>query len=360
MRREYLDGLRGWASLFVLFSHLGPMFLLSTKKMTSIPFVMDGQLAVYIFFVLSGYVLSIGFLEKGNPEILKSLAIRRYTRLTIPIIASCSIALILVSIGAMKNLPAGIAAESPWLESFYRFPTSTLDMIRYSIFDVYADKSANSYNAVLWTMQYELTGSMLVLGGLYALRGAKLRTVGYFISIAATTYLQSPLAAFALGVMLADLTCCRKTLSAKALVVLRRASWFTLVCALTLAMARTGFIASPAGLSLIAAVILASIICNPCIQKTLSTRISLRLGHLSFPLYLTHLLVICSASSWIYLSAAEQGLSRIEVSAITALSTVALSLFGAMAFAPIEHFAIRLSQRISNTLIHRRPKRIAG
>lgn len=353
MRRNYLDGLRGWASLFVLFSHLGPMFLLSTFKFTAMPFFMDGQLAVYIFFVLSGYVLSIGYFETGQKNILKSLAIRRYPRLTIPIVASCSIALILIEFGVMHNIDAGAVAKSPWLESFYTFPISFFEMVKYSSLYVYIDSGAKSYNAVLWTMQYELFGSILVLVGLYFLPGVRLRCTGYAISIAVAAYLDSPLAAFVFGVILADLSVRTPRIYVKASVYKSIAPLALLAGSLTFAMFRSGLAASPTGLSLIATMILASIIMSSWLRLAFSSRVSIWLGHISFPLYLTHLLVICSFSSWVYLSANEQGYSIATISIVTALSTIVLSILTAMAFAPIESLAIKLSQRLSNMIIPR-------
>lgn len=359
MRRNYLDGLRGWASLFVLLSHLGPMFLLSTFKLPVTPFFMDGQLAVYIFFVLSGYVLSIGYFETGKTSTLKSLAIRRYPRLTIPIIASCSLAFLLIEIGGMHNIAAGVVAKSPWLESFYAFPASFLSMIKYSAINVYIDSSATSYNAVLWTMQYELFGSILVLGGLYALRGVRSRCAGYAISIAIVLYLDNPLAAFVFGVILADLSIRSYCINSQSSRTKSIATLLLLVGCLTLAMFRSGFAASPTGLSLIAAMMLASIIMSSGLRRAFSSPISLWLGHISFPLYLTHLLVICSVSSWVYLAATEQGYSIAAISTITALSTIVLSILAAMAFAPIESLAIKLSQRLSNMILLRQVTKAA-
>ena len=92
MRKTYLDGLLGWAALIVLFGHLGPVFLIAKYKMYVMSFFMDGELAVHVFFVLSGFVLSIGFFESGKRIILKELLIRRYPRLAVPVVLSCLLA----------------------------------------------------------------------------------------------------------------------------------------------------------------------------------------------------------------------------------------------------------------------------
>ncbi len=61
----YLDGLRGWAALFVLFHHLLLAFapdgheaaLNASPVAAPLGFLADGPLAVAIFFILSGIVL---------------------------------------------------------------------------------------------------------------------------------------------------------------------------------------------------------------------------------------------------------------------------------------------------------------
>jgi hypothetical protein len=60
-RVVFLDGVRGWASLMVVLSHLLPCFLAITTpayRHWYLTFVSDGNFAVYIFFVLSGFALS--------------------------------------------------------------------------------------------------------------------------------------------------------------------------------------------------------------------------------------------------------------------------------------------------------------
>src|ERR1019366_7324910 len=98
-RLVFLDGVRGWASLMVVFSHLLPCFLAITTpfyRHSYLTFLCDGTLAVYIFFVLSGFALSIRFLQTGDARIPVELALRRYPRLTLPIFASCAIAFVLM------------------------------------------------------------------------------------------------------------------------------------------------------------------------------------------------------------------------------------------------------------------------
>ncbi len=350
MRRDFLDGLRGWASLFVLFDHLGPRFLLPGYIPNFIPFFIDGQLAVSVFFVLSGYVLSIGYLERGDTKILKALAIRRYPRLTIPILASCLIAFILIETGGMQNAIAGEVANNDWLKSFYTFPVSLLSVLKYSTVDVYLVPHGNSYNIVLWTMRHELFGSLFVLLGLFVLRGRWLRNVGYCVSTVLAVYFGSPLAAFVFGVLLADLTPVLRDYERRAPDFCNISAIALLVVPMIAVMLRTEYFVYPPAISLAAAAVVLAILTAPKIRAFLSSGISKTLGHLSFPLYLTHLLIICSASSWFYVWLTRLGFSITIVSILTGLVTLILSFVAAFAFSPIETFAINSSRKLSDLI----------
>lgn len=349
MRIKYLDGLRGWAALFVLLGHLGPVFLLAKQKLAILPFFIDGQLAVYVFFVLSAYVLSAGFLEKNDPDILTTLAIRRYPRLTIPILASCSIAFVLVKTGATFNLTAGSMAQSPWLESFYNFPVSVENLIKFTTFEVYTDSTAPSYNAVLWTMRYEFWGSLGLLAFLRLLPSKWPRVMGYSIATTVCIYYETPLIAFVFGVICAELSLtAQKAIKANQKI----AFWLSFIlmsaALLTSAYRSQLMLWSPLWLSIMATAILAATILNPWLNKVLSNRFSQFLGKISFPLYLTHLLVICSWSSWLYIQLAEENYSATIASITIAASTVLVSIGVATIFSPVEDYSISIGKKFSN------------
>lgn len=103
---KYLDGVRGVAALFVVFHHIGANFTANEhhgyysrdSSFFTLPGVRvfhAGRFMVQIFFVLSGYVLSIRGLQlgrQGNAEkLLDSLAssvFRRWFRLYIPVLVA--------------------------------------------------------------------------------------------------------------------------------------------------------------------------------------------------------------------------------------------------------------------------------
>src|SRR5437870_4500798 len=66
-------------------------------------FLWDGELAVSIFFVLSGFVLALVYFQRGSAGAMGSAAVRRYPRLMLPAAASIVVAYILLNTGAMQN-----------------------------------------------------------------------------------------------------------------------------------------------------------------------------------------------------------------------------------------------------------------
>ena len=66
-------------------------------------FIFNGLHAVVVFFIVSGYSLSIGYLQKGDPMKLKRLALGRYFRLSIPIALSCALVYLCACVGLIPQ-----------------------------------------------------------------------------------------------------------------------------------------------------------------------------------------------------------------------------------------------------------------
>src|SRR5665213_1692875 len=100
-RFRFLDGLRGWAAVVVLFYHifidgLPPDAVMADRMIWAKVFCLNGTLAVCVFFVISGFSLSIRYLETGDERGLARIAFGRYFRLAIPIFAICAITSLLM------------------------------------------------------------------------------------------------------------------------------------------------------------------------------------------------------------------------------------------------------------------------
>jgi peptidoglycan/LPS O-acetylase OafA/YrhL len=178
-----VDGLRGLAAVTVFFSHFllaffpgglirmhpgvagaGATFGLA-ERIISIPFLSllwNGRFSVCIFFVLSGYVLTKAYVERGDPEILRSMAVRRYFRLGIPVFFSVLLAIsLMVFVGYGSETTVGLT-HSAWLVSqLPPNPVSFWDAIAEGIYRSMFTLQ-HFYNPALWTMRIEFIGSMLI------------------------------------------------------------------------------------------------------------------------------------------------------------------------------------------------------
>jgi peptidoglycan/LPS O-acetylase OafA/YrhL len=194
---RYLEGLRGLAAFIVYLGHFCPMFIISISffvaLLTSI-FFFGRVFCVYLFFVLSGYVLTYVFFKTKNQDILISGAVRRYIRLLVPVV----FLLVIVYLGFSSD-PRGLlnpeALKSLILQTFWGV------FIQGQVTMAFAD---SSYTSVLWTMTIEFIGSFIVFS--FCSLFGNLRNRWIFYCIASVLFLNSCFFAFILGMALADLS----------------------------------------------------------------------------------------------------------------------------------------------------------
>jgi peptidoglycan/LPS O-acetylase OafA/YrhL len=166
-RAAEIDGIRGWASLIVLLYHAFREMLHVAVPAVAEPLLAPAfasDLAVSVFFVLSGDALSLGFFHGARLNSIDRLVVRRYFRLTIPILMSCFVTYAIMKIGIDYHAQAArILGIDDWLGDFLHFSPSFYGYLKYSLLKVYtAHTRQSSYNPFLWTMSVEMIGSMLV------------------------------------------------------------------------------------------------------------------------------------------------------------------------------------------------------
>jgi len=357
-RVAFLDGMRGWASLMVVFSHLLPCFLAITTPFYRhwyLTFLSDGNFAVYIFFVLSGFALSIRFLQTGNARIPVELALRRYPRLTLPIFVSCALAFALMKLHWFFNVAASVPARSEdWLGTFYRFEPNLAHFLKFSLYNVFFNYDiARSYNQVLWTMSVEFYGSLLVF--LLCLMFPYLRSPWAVLGILAgvMALANSSMLPFVLGLMIA------MSFQSETRRV-RDSSPGALIASLALIVATAAYstislkgfptvhdieVRPTFPSTIFAAVFVFGVSISARVRGFFSNALSRYLGSISFPLYLTHLLVICSLTSFLFLHGINVHL--------VFLASLAACLLSATLFRYVERAAIRLARVCSNVLMKR-------
>lgn len=303
-------------------------------------FALNGKLAVYFFFILSGDALISPYLASRKIHTIQQLSIKRYFRLSVPVLLSCALGYFVLLVGMNGNIEAAkILKRQDWLGSFVTFDASFIDVITYSLYDVYFNaRDSHSYNPFLWTMSIEMLGSLFVF--IFALQVDRLKRPELFALIVAALFFlaKSFYALFFIGVAFSILRSAGffERRNSKAFLAFTWLLIFAVIfsCIQSNDMVKDGHRTN----MLRACVLVFAIHGNGTVIATLESRLSRFLGRLSFPLYLIHFSVLITLTSQgvIYLDKINQ------LTAINAFGLGTLSVF--VCFLIAEVFA-RLEQR---------------
>lgn len=352
MREHHLDGLRGWAALVVLAFHIGPMFFGQSMWWQGllIPTVVDGTFAVYVFFALSGYVLSARFFRGAGRRYVVDMALRRYLRLTLPAALASLGAMLLMANGLMFNFEASKVTGSEWLGGFCRTAPTLLHLLQHSFVGGYLAPFPQPYNPVLWSMFYELWGSALLFAMLLCVgRRPARRLAGHALFVGGSWLAESPVLAIALGAVLADLVHRPFHVSLARAPRAGLAGIGLAVVALVVVAVRIDLYDAVIRMSVCGALILYAVLISTPLQAALSTRVSRVLGAYSFPLYLVHFPLMLSVTSYAFVVAGD-GASPLTTAVILACSLVVYA-GAAWAFRPVEQLAVVASKRFSTFVL---------
>ena len=336
-RLTFLDGLRGWAAMAVLLFHV---FILISPPSTFAAVILrkfvlfNGAFAVMLFFVISGFALSVPFVASASRVTILRLAAGRYFRLAIPVFAACAL--------------VHLAMCAGWVAAATSLPAAQFgDLLRFGLFDVFLDyRPDESYIPALWTMEIEFTGSVVVLC-LQAVVGSPLfrgrvtrawRSVIYLAMALLLLGRGSFMALFLLGMVLAE--------NQPALT----SSWLRRLAPVLLAVG-VGVpwtlpfesLAPPSMLAPVL-VLVGSAAMLPT-RRFLSNSLSRELGRLSFPLYLIHGPVLLIMGSPLTAGASGSGLL------ITDFALIAVSLGAAILFAPANVAGIIAARWVGNLTV---------
>lgn len=174
------EAIRGIACFFVVLSHLSLTFFPSLHHFFDNPtttqsielwihdspfaFWYSGTAAVYIFFVLSGYVLTYSIVGSSNPtKKLVSMIIKRYPRLMLPALASCMLLWF-----AFTFFDPPTTGLSEWIASLGNLGSIASFKLAFyeGSFGAFWN-GTSQYNWVLWTMRIEFIGSFALFLLLY-------------------------------------------------------------------------------------------------------------------------------------------------------------------------------------------------
>lgn len=177
------DGLRGVASLNVAISHFIAAFIPTAlyknypwvhpqpstdetfyNLITSSPIsiLYNGHFAVMLFFVISGYVLTMPYFKYHSIVTLKKRMLARYLRLNIPISVAILLSYLAYHFGLYSNIEASTLSDSVWLSNYFLDGISITVAIKEAFYSsiIFGD---GIFIPPLWSLGIEFVGSLLLL-----------------------------------------------------------------------------------------------------------------------------------------------------------------------------------------------------
>ncbi len=159
IRYEELDSLRGLAALSVLLGHF--MLIIPTSHITQLiefsplRILIARSEAVTLFFVLSGFVLSIPFFEKEKNIKYTSFLYKRYLRIYLPFYVS----LIIAILSSMTLYSGSINEFSSWFNMVWSREINLRVIVEHLLL---LTSFQNAHiNPVLWSLIHEMRISII-------------------------------------------------------------------------------------------------------------------------------------------------------------------------------------------------------
>jgi peptidoglycan/LPS O-acetylase OafA/YrhL len=335
----------GWHSMLAFYpnssGYLGATPIADSARSQFWFVAVHGPGAVAFFFVLSGFVLTRFSLTTGRTDILVRGLIKRWPRLAGPALVAVLGSWLLFTVGGYFYAPAAALSGSSWFARLAIAPTDA--SFQPSLVGAFMQgavltflRGDSTYNGSLWTMAFEFYGSLMVYGLAFLLstRPAHRTRLIVIVGAGVVCYATIPrlfpfVAGFALAALLP-----RQGFRVSAPIGAVATALALLGCGYT--QGALGFYAPltaiwPTWLPIpylnaaAAALLIATAEGWFGMRRLLSRPWGRVCGELSFPLYLVHVPVLCSAGAYVFLA------TRSAPAAIAA--TLVVSLVAATALA---------------------------
>jgi peptidoglycan/LPS O-acetylase OafA/YrhL len=327
----YLDGLRGVAAIVVVVYHLMNAFYPSTYTRdagdihteqaiewllhdTPIGIISSGGLAVGIFLLLSGYVASIQSKRLTTIKMVADSILKRFFRFILPIFTINIVVYCLLSLNFRFNLLAYTHTFSWWwLGNQWQFDPSLFTAFSQSFLSLFRTYPISEiYNSSVWTMPSFFLGSIFIMMLVLFTRSIPKRWIIYLAlsllllrtnfwllvvgmmfeqyAIAAKAWLNHPIVRFLLCISFVFFGNYPQNYTTAVF-----SSWFGWLPIFSFAYTSSLY----QGLAAICLFLLINQL--SFIQKLLNLPVWQFIGKISFSIYLFHIVVINSLTSWLFI-----------------------------------------------------------
>ena len=322
---SYLQGLRGAAAFIVVLTHYAcafyPQAIFGVGQAhatwetflwsTPLGFVVAGRSAVCLFFILSGYVLSLPYVgpEAKADAQLTAAMLKRPVRLGGLVAAAMIISAVLAHLHVVFDVKTSLLTGSSWLRD-----TPIGSLVPWSHFAkdlAHLFNTSTLYDNPLWTISFELLGSYLTFVFLLIFRRTWLRWFAYialFLNLSDDLYM-----GFIIGIFFADVHKTFPSLISRAhlsyLIVPMLAGGVYLaaypISITNEQLMQSWYAVIPHGhhdryLMAGAFLIFLAVTSAPTHQRVFSSSVFVYIGRISYAMYAVHVLVIASFSSWLF------------------------------------------------------------
>jgi peptidoglycan/LPS O-acetylase OafA/YrhL len=389
-RIAYLESIRGLAALQVILLHFFAAFapnlvfalpaaaaIAGYIHLSPLYFLYDGYSAVYIFFSLSGYVLTRSFerhLARPSSQVLA-----RIVRLGLPAMAATLVAAAAMLIYGKANVPAGELTGSAWFASQWHADLSILSIIRDGSVNAlflgyrglpgvaflvpWQQPVEQSFVTPLWTLSIEFYGSIVVLGLCWCARRSRALWWAV-VTMGAIFTIRSAYICFFVGHLLAAFQRAeRPAPDSKLLPIFSivfgvflcvlaevwQPEWFRSLCASPTILLFPGQFAPMQQKTFGAILVLIGMIDLQTARNFLSRPWLVARSGLSFPLYLVHWPILCGPAAVLFLLLNEViGINLARAAAIVV--GIALSFAASLVFLGVDRRALDFSRRLRKRL----------
>lgn len=183
-REEYIDGMKGLACLFVLLGHFTGIYKYAenataidswfTQILTKGPlsFFTAESFWLYLFFVLSGYLLTISTPPRKCSEFLKK-CIKRVLRLAIPIMGAAVFTFAIQFTIGFYNFKIQDTISNTWLTHLYGTQLTLRDIIEEPFRVLLLGSS--KFNSPFWCLRDRLLASVIIYAVGWVCKTAKIK-----------------------------------------------------------------------------------------------------------------------------------------------------------------------------------------